>query len=108
MKDYWGNDINVNVGRNNFDELRFRIFPRLHGRARSLQGRCGRLAHREQRQELGDRLRFPGGQNKRVILEEFPIRNLGMMQAFAFNIRRAKFQDPRVRRAFNYAFDFEE
>ena len=30
------------------------------------------------------------------------------MQAFAFNIRRAKFQDPRVRRAFNYAFDFEE
>ena len=30
------------------------------------------------------------------------------MQAFAFNIRRDKFQDPRVRRAFNYAFDFEE
>src|SRR5580658_5933770 len=30
------------------------------------------------------------------------------MQAFAFNTRRAKFQDPRVRRAFNYAFDFEE
>ena len=25
-----------------------------------------------------------------------------------FNIRRAKFQDPRVRRAFNFAFDFEE
>jgi microcin C transport system substrate-binding protein len=31
-----------------------------------------------------------------------------MMQAFAFNIRRPKFQDPRVRLAFNYAFDFEE
>jgi microcin C transport system substrate-binding protein len=30
------------------------------------------------------------------------------MQAFAFNIRRPKFQDPRVRRAFNFAFDFEE
>ncbi len=30
------------------------------------------------------------------------------MQAFAFNIRREKFQDPRVRLAFNYAFDFEE
>ena len=37
-----------------------RIFPRLHGRARGLQGRSGRLAHREQRQELGDRLRFSG------------------------------------------------
>ncbi len=42
------------------------------------------------------------------LLEEFPIRNVGMMQAFAFNIRRDKFQDPRVRLAFNYAFDFEE
>ena len=31
-----------------------------------------------------------------------------MMQAFAFNLRREKFQDPRVRLAFNYAFDFEE
>src|SRR6185503_2701400 len=25
-----------------------------------------------------------------------------------FNIRRDKFKDPRVRRAFNFAFDFEE
>jgi len=29
------------------------------------------------------------------------------MQAFAFNTRRSKFRDPRVRRAFNFAFDFE-
>ena len=42
-----------------------------------------------------------------MVLEEFPIRNRGIMQAFAFNIRRAKFKDPRVRRAFNFAFDFE-
>src|SRR5438874_8831356 len=30
------------------------------------------------------------------------------MQAFAFNIRREKFQDPLVRLAFNYVFNFEE
>jgi microcin C transport system substrate-binding protein len=30
------------------------------------------------------------------------------MQAFAFNIRLDKFKDPRVRRAFNFALDFEE
>jgi microcin C transport system substrate-binding protein len=30
------------------------------------------------------------------------------MQAFAFNLRRSKFKDPRVRLAFNYAFDFED
>ena len=32
----------------------------------------------------------------------------GVMQAFVFNTRRDKFKDPRVRRAFNFAFDFEE
>jgi microcin C transport system substrate-binding protein len=42
------------------------------------------------------------------MLEEFPVRNLGSMQAFSFNIRRNKFKDARVRRAFNFAFDFEE
>ena len=55
-KDYWGKDLNVNIGRDNFDELRYRIFPRRHRGARGLQGRPGRLAHREQRQELGHRL----------------------------------------------------
>ena len=30
------------------------------------------------------------------------------MQAFVFNLRRDKFKDQRVRRAFNLAFDFED
>ena len=30
------------------------------------------------------------------------------MQAFVFNLRRDQFKDARLRRAFNYAFDFEE
>src|SRR5438270_4369179 len=30
------------------------------------------------------------------------------MQGFAFNLRRELFRDVRLRRAFNYAFDFEE
>ena len=42
-----------------------------------------------------------------MALEEFPIRDVGVMQAFAFNTRRRKFADPRLRRAFNFAFDFE-
>src|SRR3569623_547811 len=51
---------------------------------------------------------FPAVRDKKVIKEEFPMRNSGIMQAFAFNIRRDKFKDPRVRRAFNFAFNFEE
>ena len=43
-----------------------------------------------------------------MVKEEFPVRNVGVMQAFAFNLRRDKFKDARLRRAFNFAFDFEE
>ena len=50
---------------------------------------------------------FPALTAGRVVLEEFPIRNMGLMQAFAFNVRRPKFKDPRARRALNFAFDFE-
>ena len=37
---------------------------------------------------------FPAVHEKKVVLEEFPIRNFGVMQAFAFNIRRGKFARP--------------
>ena len=43
----------------------------------------------------------------RVVLEEFPERSRGIMQAFVFNLRRPEFQNERVRRALNLAFDFE-
>ena len=32
----------------------------------------------------------------------------GIVQAFAFNARRDKFKDARVRHPFNFAFDFKE
>ena len=51
---------------------------------------------------------FPAVAEKRVLLEEFPNRSSGIMQGFAINLRRDKFRDPRVRRALNFAFDFEE
>ena len=61
---YWGKDLNVSIGSNNFGAGPLRILPRLHRGAGSLQGRPGRLAQREQRQELGDGLRFSGGARK--------------------------------------------
>jgi microcin C transport system substrate-binding protein len=39
--------------------------------------------------------------------EEIPIRRVTPMQAFVMNLRRPQFQDIRVRKAFNLAFDFE-
>ena len=40
-------------------------------------------------------------------MHQLPVATVAPMQSFAFNIRRPQFQDPRVRQAFNLAFDFE-
>jgi microcin C transport system substrate-binding protein len=111
VKDYWGGELNVNIGRDNFDELRFEYFRDAivaieAFKADVVDWRTENSAKNwATSYTIGN---FPAVKDKRVILEEFPINNIGIMQAFAFNIRRSKFQDPRVRLAFNYAFDFEE
>jgi len=108
VKDYWGKDINVSVGRDNFDELRYEYF-----RDATVAIEAFKAGTVDWRIENGAKnwatsYDFPAVTEKRVLLEEFPINNVGIMQAFAFNLRRDKFKDPRVRLAFNYAFDFEE
>ncbi|HML08073.1 MAG TPA: extracellular solute-binding protein [Xanthobacteraceae bacterium] len=108
VKDYWGRNVNVNVGRDNFDELRFEYFRDGTAALEAFKADAADWRLENSAKNWATAYDFPAVADKRVILEEFPINNVAMMQAFAFNIRRAKFQDPRVRLAFNYAFDFEE
>ena len=108
VQDYWGKDINVNVGRDNFDQIRFEYFRDSTVALEALKADHVDWRTENSAKSWATSYDFPAVQEKRVILEEFPIRNVGVMQAFAFNIRRDKFKDARVRRAFNYAFDFEE
>ena len=108
VPDYWGKALNVNVGTNNFDELRYEYFRDTTVALEAFKGDTVDWRVENSAKNWATGYDFPAANDKRVILEEFPIRNLGVMQAFAFNIRRPKFQDPRLRLAFNYAFDFEE
>jgi microcin C transport system substrate-binding protein len=108
VADYWARDLNVNVGRNNFDELRFEYFRDTTVALEAFKADAVDWRTENSAKNWATAYDFPAVNDKRVVLEEFPINSFGVMQAFAFNIRRAKFQDPRVRLAFNYAFDFEE
>jgi microcin C transport system substrate-binding protein len=108
VKDYWGRQLNVNIGGANFDELRFEYFRDTTVALEAFKADTVDWRTENSAKNWATAYDFPAVSDKRVRLEEFPVINNGMMQAFAFNIRRAKFQDPRVRLAFNYAFDFEE
>jgi microcin C transport system substrate-binding protein len=108
VKDYWGRDLSVNVGQNNFDEIRYEYF---RDGTVALEGFKGdQLDWRTENsaKNWATAYDFPAVNEKRVVMEEFPNRSSGIMQAFALNIRRDKFKDARVRRALNFAFDFEE
>ncbi len=108
VKDYWGKDLNVNVGRDNFDELRFEYFRDSTVAIEAFKADNVDWRTENSAKSWAMAYDFPAAKDKRVILEEFPQRNRGIMQGFAFNIRREKFRDPRLRMAFNYAYDFEE
>jgi len=108
VKDYWARNLNVNVGRDNFDEIRFEYFR--DGTVAFEAFKADQVDWRPENvvKDWATAYDFPAVRDKRVVLEEFPQRSRGIMQGFAFNIRRDNFKDARVRLAFNLAFDFEE
>jgi microcin C transport system substrate-binding protein len=108
VKDYWGGDLNINIGRNNFDELRYEYFRESTVALEAFKGDQVDWRVENSAKNWATAYNFPAVTEKHVLLEEFPNRSSGIMQAFALNIRRDKFKDLRVRRALNFAFDFEE
>lgn len=108
VKDHWALDLPINVGRNNFDELRYEYFRDPTVAIEAFKGDQIDWRLENSAKAWATAYNFPAVTDKRVVLEEFPNRSSGIMQAFVPNQRRAKFSDPRVRRALNFAFDFEE
>ncbi len=107
VKDYWAKDLPVNVGYDNFDEIELIYF-----RDDTVALEAFKADQYDWRDENNSKnwataYDFPAVKRGDVILEKFYLKNSRGMQAFVFNLRRKKFQDRRVREAFNYAFDFE-
>jgi microcin C transport system substrate-binding protein len=108
VKDYWGKDLPVAVGQNNFDELRFEYYRDSQVALEAFKADQIDFRAENSAKDWATGYDFPAVTDKRVVKEEFPERARGYMQAFVLNTRRSKFADQRVRRAFNLALDFEE
>jgi len=107
VADYWGNDIPASVGQNNFDQMRFEFFrDDTVGLEAFKADQLDWFVERSGKQ-WSTAYDFPAVTEKRVIKEKFPDLSSGRMQGFALNLRRPLFADVRVRRAFNYAYDWE-
>jgi microcin C transport system substrate-binding protein len=108
VADYWGNDLNVMVGTNNFGTIRYEYYRDSTVALEAFKGDQVDWRTENSAKNWATAYDFPAVRDKQVVLDKFRIRNVGVMQAFAFNIRRDKFKSPHLRRAFNFAFNFEE
>ena len=107
VADYWAADLPVNRGRFNFGQIRLEFY-----RDRDVQHEAFKSGEFDFHEEFTSRIwatgyDFPAVRNGRVIKEAVPNRGPASRQYFVLNLRKPKFQDRRVRRAINLAFDFE-
>lgn len=108
--DYWGKDLNVNVGQNNFRNILYTYYG-----DRDVEFEAFRAGNSDYWQETfaarwATGYDFPAVKEGRIKKEDVtnPLRSTGIMQALVPNMRRDIFKDERVREALNYGFDFEE
>jgi microcin C transport system substrate-binding protein len=107
VEDYWGKDLNVNVGIYNFDQLRFDVYRDSAVAIEAFKADQYDWRNENSAKAWATQYKFPAVEQGKVVVETFPDKASGVMQAFVLNLRRGKFQDRRVRMALNYAWDFE-
>jgi microcin C transport system substrate-binding protein len=107
VKNWWGADLPVTRGMNNFDVLRYEFY---RDREVAFEGFTAKnYLFREEftSRTWATRYDFPAFRDGRVKRKVLPDDTPSGAQGWFLNTRREKFKDRRLRDALNYAFDFE-
>jgi microcin C transport system substrate-binding protein len=107
VKNYWGEKLPVNVGQHNFDEVEHQYYRDQTVMFEAFKGDQFDLHLETTAKNWATGYDFPAIKNGSAIKEEVQEKSVEGMQAWVLNLRRGKFQDVRVRKALNLAFDFE-
>jgi microcin C transport system substrate-binding protein len=107
VPDYWGKNLPVNVGQNNFDRIRWEYF-----RDRQVAFEAFKSGVMNFHEEFTSRTwatgyDFPAFREERVKRERIDRAGAVATQGWYFNTRREMFKDPRIREAIGLVFDFE-
>jgi microcin C transport system substrate-binding protein len=105
--DYWGADLPVRRGHNNFRQMRFDYYRDATVALEAFKAGEYDFRLETSSKEWATAYTGPAFDDGRILKQELHNGNPTGMQAFIFNNRRDKFADPRVREALGYAFDFE-
>jgi microcin C transport system substrate-binding protein len=105
--DYWGRDLPITVGQNNFDTLRWEYFSDPNAAFEGFKAGAYTLRVENSSRSWATGYDFPAVTAGQIKREEIPNEIKAPGQAFVFNLRRDIFQDPRVREAIRLMFNFE-
>lgn len=107
VADYWAKDLPVARGLHNFQQVRIEYFR--DRTAAFEEFKAGNIDYwpENSAKAWATEYDFPAVKRGLVKLDRLATTRVAPMQSFAFNLRRAQFQDIRVRQAFNLAFNFE-
>ena len=108
VEDYWGADLGVNLGRNNFDRIAYTYFLDATPIWEAFKkGGIQDFRTETRSSRWAGEYNFPAFEEGQVKKRAFPTTSPKPMQGFAMNMRRDKFADRRVRQALAHLFDFE-
>ena len=107
VPDYWGQNLAVNIGRHNFDVMRYDYYR--DGNVALEAFKAGQYDYRLENsaKNWATGYDFPALRQGLVTKEVLPNQRSTGMQAFVYNNRRPIFSDAKVREALAYAWDFE-
>jgi microcin C transport system substrate-binding protein len=107
VKDWWGADLPVSRGQNNFNTVRFEYYRDREVGFEGFTAQSYLFREEFTSRTWATRYNFPAFNDGRVKRTEFPDDTPSGAQGWFINTRRAKFKDRRLREALIDAFDFE-
>lgn len=107
VEDYWGADLPVNKGRDNYDRIRYEYYRDPTVALEAFKAGNIDIRSENTAKFWATAYDIPAVEDGRIIKQKFPHSRSAGMQAYVMNTRKPLFQDVRVREAIINAWDYE-
>ncbi len=105
--EWWGAELPINQGRNNFETIRVEYFADSSAAFEGFKAGAYTFRTENSSKQWATGYDFPAIDDGWVKVEELPDGSIGSGQGFVFNLNRETWQDPRVRDAIALMVNFE-
>jgi peptide/nickel transport system substrate-binding protein len=105
--DYWGKDLPVKRGLDNFDEIQVEYFRNTDAYFEAFKKGLFDMLPETDPTRWATGYEIPAVADGRIVLDTFSVGTPRGMSGLVMNTRRPLFADPRVREALGYFLDFE-